>query len=371
MADSTIANLTDGATADATDRIPVERSPFGAGTNRYITPAYIKTFVGAGALSGITAAAAANTIASGNNHSQIWNWALTSNSVTAMQFGETTAATGGTSTSGVPNQVIAKFSTLAASTASPLSVYSRGTHVFSVSPTAAQLLAGPGTLSNPAYGFAAVPNTGMYMASSTLVFAVSGSQVIQATTSQLTIPAGTASAPAVRDSSTANSGYFWPGGSGFGIVVVASENARFDQDGSSNQFLRLSNAQATTTAYELAFRKARGTVASPTVVTTGDDLATISGSAYVGATGTYVRAASIVIDSTGTIANNSTGVGGIIRLSTRKVAGSVTERLRVDENETADETSVLISVNGAAAVRVSQGATDSGGSGYRVLRIPN
>lgn len=45
MADSTIANLTDGATADATDRIPVERSPFGAGTNRYVTPAYIKTYI--------------------------------------------------------------------------------------------------------------------------------------------------------------------------------------------------------------------------------------------------------------------------------------------------------------------------------------
>ena len=49
MADSTIANLTDGATADATDRIPVERSPFGAGTNRYVTPAYLKTYIdGAG-----------------------------------------------------------------------------------------------------------------------------------------------------------------------------------------------------------------------------------------------------------------------------------------------------------------------------------
>lgn len=43
MANSTIANLTDGVTADATDRIPVERSPYGSGKNRYITPAYITT----------------------------------------------------------------------------------------------------------------------------------------------------------------------------------------------------------------------------------------------------------------------------------------------------------------------------------------
>ena len=46
MADATIANLTNGATADATDRIPVERSPFGAGTNRYITPGYLQALIG-------------------------------------------------------------------------------------------------------------------------------------------------------------------------------------------------------------------------------------------------------------------------------------------------------------------------------------
>src|SRR3990167_8443395 len=45
MADSTIANLTDGTTAIGTDRIPVERSPFGAGTNRYVTPGYIQTLI--------------------------------------------------------------------------------------------------------------------------------------------------------------------------------------------------------------------------------------------------------------------------------------------------------------------------------------
>ena len=48
MADSTIANLTDGTTADATDRLPVERSPFGAGTNRYVTPAYLRTYLNFG-----------------------------------------------------------------------------------------------------------------------------------------------------------------------------------------------------------------------------------------------------------------------------------------------------------------------------------
>ena len=42
MADTKISALTDGATADSTDKIPVER----AGANRYITPGYISTFLG-------------------------------------------------------------------------------------------------------------------------------------------------------------------------------------------------------------------------------------------------------------------------------------------------------------------------------------
>lgn len=62
MADATIANLTDGTTADATDRIPVERSPFGAGTNRYITPAYIKTYLGSDLTSGRVALVGASGV---------------------------------------------------------------------------------------------------------------------------------------------------------------------------------------------------------------------------------------------------------------------------------------------------------------------
>lgn len=65
MPDSSIANLTDGTTAVSTDRIPVERSPFGAGTNRYITPGYIATLVDA---AGEAAAAVATHEAAGNPH---------------------------------------------------------------------------------------------------------------------------------------------------------------------------------------------------------------------------------------------------------------------------------------------------------------
>ncbi len=76
----------------------------------------LSTGSGGSALSSITAASTSNTIASGNNLAQLWNWALTSTG-DAFSFGETTAATGGNSTG---NQSILKAATLANSTAVPL-----------------------------------------------------------------------------------------------------------------------------------------------------------------------------------------------------------------------------------------------------------
>src|SRR3990167_2590434 len=84
------------------------------------------------------------------------------------------------------------------------------------------------------------------------------------------------------------------------------------------------------TAYLVSAKKSRGSVASPTAITTGDDLLYLSGYGYVGATGTYVEAARITFDSTGTIADTTTGVGGIIRFSTRDVGGAITEQASIN-----------------------------------------
>lgn len=98
---------------------------------------------GSSALSSISAASTSNTIASGNNHSQIWNWALTSNSVTAFTFGETTAATSGTA----DNQVIVGVNTLASSTATALYLKnygaSNGLRIDDVSGDTSPFLVGP------------------------------------------------------------------------------------------------------------------------------------------------------------------------------------------------------------------------------------
>jgi len=73
------------------------------------------------ALSAITAAVASNTIANGNNP-QRWNWAQTTDSQDSITFGETSAATGGTLTSGLANQSVVTVSTATNSTATPIDI---------------------------------------------------------------------------------------------------------------------------------------------------------------------------------------------------------------------------------------------------------
>jgi hypothetical protein len=320
---------------------------------------------GGATLNGITAATADQAGIANADWNIRWNWQKTTNSEAAFELGESAASSGGTSTSGVPNQVIGKFATLAASTASPLSVYSRANHVFSVSPTTTQILAANGSSSAPMYSFAAGTNYGMFFNApgSDLRFQIAGSsRLILRAAGQLVL-AGSAAAPSIAIN-TDTDGLF--AAAGVGIAASGVENSRFITTG-----LQHSLGSADAVGYALNFRKARGTVASPTVITTGDDLATINADGYVGATGTYVTAATITADSDGTIANDATGVGGIWRFSTRKVGGSVTERLTLDNNETASESALLISIAGTAPVRVSVGAADSGGAGFRMLRIPN
>ncbi|HEX5430139.1 MAG TPA: hypothetical protein VFX17_03645, partial [Patescibacteria group bacterium] len=74
---------------------------------------------GSGALSGLSAAVATNTLNNGNN-SQIWNWNLNTDKA-AFIFGENAASTGGTG-----SQYILQAASLAGSTATPLDVKNFG-----------------------------------------------------------------------------------------------------------------------------------------------------------------------------------------------------------------------------------------------------
>lgn len=135
------------------------------GTNLSFTGTTLNAASGSATWDTIGAAAGSTTTANGTNNI-VYNTAPTADSKVAWTFGETTAATNGTSTSGVPNQVLLKLATLAASTQSPLSVYSRGNHVFSVSPTTTQILAGSGAAATPIYAYASGTNSGWFWDSS-------------------------------------------------------------------------------------------------------------------------------------------------------------------------------------------------------------
>jgi hypothetical protein len=290
-------------------------------------------------LNGITAATGAVTIANGNNTGIVWNWANTTDSTICKTLGETTAATNGTSSSGVPNQALFKLITLAASTQSPLTVYSRGSHVFSVSPTTAQILAANGTSGAPAYSFASNAAMGMSVNSTNLQLSSGGTTITINNGGQIFSTSGTVTAPGLT-TGNGQSGIVISNGTV--IIALNTESARFN-----SATLQISKGSGDAVSYAINSRKSRGTVESPTVITTGDDLLTLSGFGYVGATNTYQEACRITFDSTGTISDSATGIGGVIRFLHAIVGAEPAEVAKFQAQHLIHEgTSPTITANG-------------------------
>jgi len=285
---------------------------------------------GGGTLNAVSAATATQAGIANANFGIRWNWARTTDTTSALELGETTAATSGTSTSGVPNQVGLKLSTLAASTMSPLSVYSRGSHVFSVSPTTTQILAATANDAFPAYSFANAPGCGLanplgnYLrlrADEILVENTGGGEFARFSSNRFMTAIGSTSAPGLTFFSENTTGLSRPDAGTMAVSILGIENSRFIANG-----FQPSRSSFDTVAYAINSRKSRGTVTSPLVITTGDDLLTMSGYGYVGSTNTYLEASRITFDSIGTISDTSTGIGGTIDFLTRDVGGAVTSK---------------------------------------------
>lgn len=81
--------------------------------------------------------------------------------------------------------------------------------------------------------------------------------------------------------------------------------------------------------FELEFYKGRGSYAAPSVITSGDDLGTISGYGYVGPNNTYIQAIRLVMDSEGAINDAPGGLGGTYFIQTRPSGGNLTEQFRI------------------------------------------
>lgn len=211
---------------------------------------------GGATLDGITAATADQSGISNGDWNIVWNWQKTTNSEHAFTFGESAASTNGTSTSGVPNQSLVKIATVASSTASPLTVYSRAAHVFSVSPTSAQILATNGSSTAPTYGFASSTNTGIYWTGSNLAATIGGSLAFYTSAANFNMLAtliaknGTAGAPGIVDASANNSGFFF--GSGLvGVSCSSREIVRWSPSSSGGGWQIMDEADSNPTTTEL------------------------------------------------------------------------------------------------------------------------
>ena len=319
------------------------------------------TPAGGATLDAVSAAVGNQAGISNGNFNIRWNWQKTSNSQAAFEFGESAASTGGTSTSGVPNQVIAKFSTVAASTASPLSVYRQGTHVFSVSPSTSQILATFSSASIPVYSFTDYPSVGFNATGGPALTLIANNSIggYVRNTGIRSGPGGSAASPSFSWEADSDTGFYAVGGNLLSLSTGGVENVTW-----SSNTQQASRGSDDTSSYLLSFRKARGTVAAPTVITTGDDLLKIGGYGYVGATNTYVEAANITFDSTGTITDSSTGIGGVIRFNTRVSGSAIAEAANIIGTVLNVASSVATPAGGSTSARLIFGTTSGFGIYY-------
>lgn len=210
---------------------------------------------GSATLDGILAATADQAGISNGDFNIVWNWQKTTNSEVAFTFGESAASTGGTSTSGVPNQVLLQLSTLAASTMSPLKVLSRGNFVFSVSPNTTQILAANGSAAAPLYSFAAFTGSGIYAASSLLGFSAGGTEILRITSSGQVVAmasgGGSAAVPAYAFFGKV-CGLFAPSATVLGFTAGGSEIMRLTESSAGvGGFIIMDESDANPTTTEL------------------------------------------------------------------------------------------------------------------------
>lgn len=278
---------------------------------------------GGGTLSGLTAAAAANTI-DNTDYAQQWQWKLTTTAKIGLQISEPTASTG-------TNAIMVQIDTLSTSSAIPLLVKARGTEVFRIPAGGGSIHATAGVGSTaPTYSFLSDTNTGMYSGGADILnFAVGGAILASLTISQLMVPTqNTTAAPGLAAYGLGGIGINMNTGT-FQICLASLEHTMLANAAGLNS-ITSTQAAANATAFSRNYKKARGSVAFPTVITTGDDILLLNTSAYVGGTGLYVTCAQQKVTTEGTLADTTTGIGGVIVWSTMAVGSAIAERLRLD-----------------------------------------
>lgn len=181
-------------------------------------------------------------------------------------------------------------------------------------------------------------------------------------------PDGTAAAPAYSFSADPDTGFYRPGDNRAGVATAAVARWEWDASGhfkaaTDNTYdIGQSGANRPRDIYAAQFIVAASTMQGLNVNATNN----LSGTrALVGG---------------GSLANpslqfNGFGGAGFYTLANNRVSftpDGATETLRMDNDATADSMRMMLyDFTGAALKRVTRGAADSGGVGFRLLRIPN
>ena len=262
---------------------------------------------------------------------------------------------------------------------SDISIYYAGTEELRISASAIS----PGTSDGIALGTSALLFSDLFLASGAVINFNNGDVTITHAANILTIAGGTTvysgnitvedlvllgigtgnTARLSWDSTDANANELllqMPAGGavdvpvlGIGQVVEAVDLGLFN--GVVDPTIALFGVGAVTTSTRLRAYKARGTVAAPTVVTTGDDLFSIDAYGAVAA-GEYVQAARILFEMTGTIATTR-GPGVITFQTATDAAPSVlTTALVIGANQSAAFANAITSSHATAGVGYATGA---------------
>ena len=121
-------------------------------------------------------------------------------------------------------------------------------------------------------------------------------------------------------------------GGSVGIGTTAPAGLfHLSSDTAATGLLYCTQADASADGFDYLFRKARGTGALPTVITTGDELGTLYFTGYGGATG-YIAGAAIKGISSDTIADTRVPARLSFWTGTNATPSVLTERLRIDSS---------------------------------------
>lgn len=235
-----------------------------------------------------------------------------------------------------------------------------------------------GSVSAPSYTFTDDTDTGVYRAGANLLrFAAGGSDIVKLSTTFATfnfpifVQDGSNSAPAYSFEGDTNTGIYRPATDTVGIAAGGALKLTIDGSGvlvnQGQGRFQGGTASAPGVAFDTDLNTGFYRISADAIgiATGGTDALTLNTNAA------YFRSGSPTIPSVSFIADSNTGIYSAGSDIAALVAGGV-ESAYWDNTTSADSTRLSVYSTAASTIRrIVTGAADSGGAGFRMLRIAN